>query len=532
MTNINFSVYNSGDWGRLLQNTEEGNSVDSLHGTLIASEESFVIRVLNPKTHEVFAINIDQIIDISKKIMAQTAQVDEDGYKEINYGLKHLESQLRASVENHKFHGKDSFFEAVTFYGDSEDFLRETDQVVNKMELEPVQKKNKKSVSMNRESLVAMTREKIDSTSMLNVRSAFQENPKLLFELNDSKASFFELAWDKCSQGDLIPLLTDVLFNMQHLEPKHIAKLKEFLFQKNLAGENSFFQLLMLGDEANSIYDILLKVVTDLELNGDQNKKYQMFDYAHSTKRYNYIFFNVEDLPQNSIELANASYKRLKLPFEESIKARSTGQKTDQYRKWLERRRVSSSTLSHGDPIKIKESSLRWEKTEESRSDYAIRDRSTKPRVELERIQILHKKLCRGEDGISNPGELRTGIVRTSGGWTHFYCPKVYLDANVINFMSWFNIGLKACDEGRLNPIIFSAQTYQRFVSLHPFENGNGRISRILMDYVLERYGLPPPILGKDVLDAVFPMDQRCPNQHQFLEKIIMGIEASRQMVL
>ena len=39
-----------------------------------------------------------------------------------------------------------------------------------------------------------------------------------------------------------------------------------------------------------------------------------------------------------------------------------------------------------------------------------------------------------------------------------------------------------------------AAQVYQRFVSIHPFEEGNGRTSRLLMDWVLQRAGYPPLI--------------------------------------
>ena len=62
------------------------------------------------------------------------------------------------------------------------------------------------------------------------------------------------------------------------------------------------------------------------------------------------------------------------------------------------------------------------------------------------------------------------------------------------------------------NPRIASARTvedivsvaadFQReFVSIHPFNDGNGRTSRLLMDYILRSKGLPPSHLGNPNLD-------------------------------
>lgn len=97
--------------------------------------------------------------------------------------------------------------------------------------------------------------------------------------------------------------------------------------------------------------------------------------------------------------------------------------------------------------------------------------------------------------------------------------------------MKGFNAGLIKCEQGELNPIIFAAQTNQRFVSFHPFENGKGRIPRLLMDYVLERFNLPSPDLGSNVLDAVFPMDPLKTNQEKFITKIINEMEGSRRIL-
>ena len=43
----------------------------------------------------------------------------------------------------------------------------------------------------------------------------------------------------------------------------------------------------------------------------------------------------------------------------------------------------------------------------------------------------------------------------------------------------------------KLNPIVLAALVHLKFVTIHPFVDGNGRISRILMNFVLHKKNYP-----------------------------------------
>ncbi|MEK6705078.1 MAG: Fic family protein [Bdellovibrionota bacterium] len=61
--------------------------------------------------------------------------------------------------------------------------------------------------------------------------------------------------------------------------------------------------------------------------------------------------------------------------------------------------------------------------------------------------------------------------------------------------------------EQQLNAI---ADFYQEFMSIHPFQNGNGRAGRLLVERMLESVGLPPPIWSSFGQDVVLrPSDMR-----------------------
>jgi len=49
--------------------------------------------------------------------------------------------------------------------------------------------------------------------------------------------------------------------------------------------------------------------------------------------------------------------------------------------------------------------------------------------------------------------------------------------------------------ENELHPIALAALLHYKFVRIHPFDDGNGRVSRLLMNYVLLRNDLPPVII-------------------------------------
>lgn len=46
-----------------------------------------------------------------------------------------------------------------------------------------------------------------------------------------------------------------------------------------------------------------------------------------------------------------------------------------------------------------------------------------------------------------------------------------------------------------INPIILAALFHYRFIRIHPFDDGNGRVARILMNFILMQFGYPPVIV-------------------------------------
>ena len=56
----------------------------------------------------------------------------------------------------------------------------------------------------------------------------------------------------------------------------------------------------------------------------------------------------------------------------------------------------------------------------------------------------------------------------------------------LMNFFKWYTKNV-----GKLHPIELAALVHLKFVTIHPFGDGNGRISRLMMNFVLNKKGYP-----------------------------------------
>lgn len=74
--------------------------------------------------------------------------------------------------------------------------------------------------------------------------------------------------------------------------------------------------------------------------------------------------------------------------------------------------------------------------------------------------------------------------------------------------MDWFHA---ETEKNELSPVELAAIFHYKFVLIHPFDDGNGRISRLLMNYVLLKHDLPPVIIKsadkKNYLNALNQAD-------------------------
>ena len=82
-------------------------------------------------------------------------------------------------------------------------------------------------------------------------------------------------------------------------------------------------------------------------------------------------------------------------------------------------------------------------------------------------------------------GKIRKHGVGVAGSKTEFPFP-AELNILLKEFFRWYHKNKK-----KLNPVELAALVHLKFVSIHPFSDGNGRISRLIMNFVLHKTRYP-----------------------------------------
>ena len=88
--------------------------------------------------------------------------------------------------------------------------------------------------------------------------------------------------------------------------------------------------------------------------------------------------------------------------------------------------------------------------------------------------------------------KIRPNNPRRLGGKVHEYCPPELVPDEMERFFS-----LAEDIRQRRYPVnVEGAWLHHRFVRTHPFQDGNGRTSRLLMAWAFVKRGLPPPVIA------------------------------------
>lgn len=99
------------------------------------------------------------------------------------------------------------------------------------------------------------------------------------------------------------------------------------------------------------------------------------------------------------------------------------------------------------------------------------------------RVAVRFRTRGRWKDRPNNP--------RRADGHVHFHCPPEQVQVEMDRFIALW-------DEIRRRGYPVNAQAawlHHRFVRTHPFQDGNGRVSRLLMAWAYIERGFPPPVI-------------------------------------
>lgn len=124
--------------------------------------------------------------------------------------------------------------------------------------------------------------------------------------------------------------------------------------------------------------------------------------------------------------------------------------------------------------------------------DLAVQKISITPHV----LKQIHQLVLKGIDD-SNAGVYRKAEVRISGS-KHVPPPPRKVQDLMDDYFHFYRQQRKV-----LHPVLLAAEMHERLVSIHPFVDGNGRTSRLIMNLILIQHGYTMANLKGELADRM-----------------------------
>jgi len=116
--------------------------------------------------------------------------------------------------------------------------------------------------------------------------------------------------------------------------------------------------------------------------------------------------------------------------------------------------------------------------------------RETKETFSIEIVKEIHKIIFKNSKPFA--GQLRKSgeevVIRNSLGQTlHEGAPQTRVVSLLKELVEWY-----VEHKDKYPALVLAAVVHNQFENIHPFRDGNGRVGRLLLNYILLKHGLPP----------------------------------------
>ena len=152
---------------------------------------------------------------------------------------------------------------------------------------------------------------------------------------------------------------------------------------------------------------------------------------------------------------------------------------------------IEGSTVQLGEVPEIlhKDKAAGFEEIETKGAAKAVEFiRNTKNELSLSLIKKLHKLCFEGSKPFA--GELRkveVVIKNGKGEIIHAGVPAAQLPHALKEMIDWYKR-----NKNKFKPLVLAAIVHNQFEHIHPFQDGNGRVGRLLLNFILIQKNYPP----------------------------------------
>ena len=116
--------------------------------------------------------------------------------------------------------------------------------------------------------------------------------------------------------------------------------------------------------------------------------------------------------------------------------------------------------------------------------------RKTKEHISLGLIKELHRIIFKNSKHFAGSFRARgreVAVVDGAGNIIHQGAPSSQVASLLKELVSWYSMNRK-----KYPPLVLAAVVHNQFENIHPFEDGNGRVGRLLLINILLKHNLPP----------------------------------------
>ena len=106
--------------------------------------------------------------------------------------------------------------------------------------------------------------------------------------------------------------------------------------------------------------------------------------------------------------------------------------------------------------------------------------------------------------------------VRTSTGEIYYFTPPEQVKPAMSDLIDWY----RRMEDAGEHPIIIAATFHYRFVRIHPFDDGNGRMARLLMNMILIKHGYTVAMIRREGRDDYIDHLERADRSEDLTEFI------------
>ena len=160
-------------------------------------------------------------------------------------------------------------------------------------------------------------------------------------------------------------------------------------------------------------------------------------------------------------------------------------------------------------------------------------------------IRELHSLLLKDSykeskniDGVIVPRKISAGKYKTTSnhvetvtGEIFYFATPEETHSKMTDLIDWHK---NKTEQSDINPVLLAAEFHYKFIRIHPFDDGNGRTARILMNFILMKFNYPPVIIKTEDKANYFAVLQLADsgNLEAFIEYIAQNLVRSLEIMI